>query len=63
MKKYLTGYCYRCRRTTKHEVIRCTMPLAARVFLGITTAGISEIAGQQYECECVKCGEIRQIHT
>jgi hypothetical protein len=39
------------------------MPLAARLFLGIASAGISEIAGQQYECECINCGDIRKIST
>lgn len=63
MKKYLVGYCYSCRKKMKHEIIRCTMPFAARLFLGIASAGISEITGQQYECECIKCGDIRKIST
>ena len=63
MKKYLVGYCYTCKKMTKHEVIRYTMPFTARLFLGIASAGISEMIGQRYECECIKCGAIRDIST
>lgn len=62
-KKYLVGYCRKCGKNTKHEVIRCEDNIAERLFLGIVTLGISEATGHLYECECIKCGEIRSIST
>ena len=61
MKRYLVDYCFTCRKNTKHEVIRCTTPFAARLFFGIFSAGISEMIGHRYQCECTKCGRITEI--
>lgn len=63
MKEYLVKYCRTCRKRTKHKVIRHALPFAVRLILGIATAGFSEMIGQCYECECIKCGAIRDIST
>lgn len=62
-KKYLVGYCWTCCKKTKQEIIRCDMPIVARLFLGIASMGVSEACGYSYQCECTKCGETNNIHT
>ena len=56
--KYIAGYCWKCGRTTKQEVIRCTESVAERLFLGIMTLGMNEMFGHSYQCECTECGSI-----
>lgn len=63
IKRYLVGYCRNCHKNTKQEIIRCGEPFAERLFLGLITLGISEIAGHTYQCECTKCGEANNIDT
>ena len=62
-KRYLVGYCSNCGKTTKHEIIRCDMPIILRIFVGIASGGVSEACGYKYQCECTKCREINDIHT
>ena len=61
--KYLVGWCRHCHKRTKQEVIRCTMPIVARLFVGIASMGFSEAVGYAYHCECTKCGELNIINT
>ena len=62
-KRYLVGYCSTCGKNTKQEVIRCDMPIILRLFLGISSGGVSEACGYSYQCECTKCRETNNIHT
>ena len=61
MDKYITGFCYRCGKTTKHKVIECEDSTIWRVFEGILTLGLSLTMPQSYQCECTKCGEINKL--
>ena len=62
-KRYIVGWCRNCGKQTKQEIIRCTMPIVARLFVGIASFGVSEACGYAYQCECTKCGEANIINT
>ena len=63
MKKIVVGYCDRCNKETKHNVIECKDSVGERVLENILTLGlIGLIDGRQYKCECTRCGEINDIY-
>ena len=61
MSKYIVGYCYRCRKKTKHKIIECEDSMACRVFEAVVTVGFSLLFDREYECECTRCGEINTL--
>lgn len=61
MKKYMIGYCYRCRRDTRHEVIECKDSVGWRVFETVVTAGFALAMPHDYQCECTRCGTISTL--
>ena len=61
MSKYLVGYCPRCGKQTKHEVIKCEDSVGYRIFTGILTLGASEALGHNYKCECTRFGKINTV--
>ena len=63
MAKIIVGYCDKCGCKTKHTVIHCHESLGWRIFENLCTFGtIGAAFGYDYECECLKCGEINTIH-
>lgn len=60
-KRQLVGYCPTCGTRTIHKIIQCDITLPARVFFAIISAGMSEMAGYKYHCECTKCSSINTI--
>lgn len=59
--KDLVAYCPKCKRKTRHRIINCTTNAFERTFFAVFTLGFSEIAGHEYNCECVNCGHIKEI--
>lgn len=61
MKRHMVGYCYRCGKDTKHEVIECEDSVSWRVFETVVTACFALALPHSYQCECLRCGEINTL--
>ena len=62
MAKYMTGYCWDCAKTTKHQVIECEDSVPYRIFETVFTLGFGAALEHGYKCECTRCGEINTLY-
>lgn len=62
MTKYMTGYCWHCAKTTKHQVLECEDSVPYRIFETVFTLGFGAMLEHGYKCECTRCGEINTIN-
>lgn len=61
MAKEIVAYCWNCGRDTRHIKLQCEDTPLERIFFGLATAGMSELMGHDYKCECTRCGFIHTV--